>query len=299
MTLYQKTYVTATERATRKCGHGWQNCSQLPPETGVGVRIPGTSVPQQPVLHGRQGDSVFCGRCGSCVQHQGAQAEILSRAQRWHNQVVFCLFQYLGQLRHPHRARIDPVVSSCRRWCHLVYCNMIFHSSIGRHTSTQQHPPSLCVTPAVWMIQTSPPTPLWRALPLFLSLLKITLLSLHMSPLVPAGLQYQCIHVYPSKIFESEKSSHPSENVPIESVCYFYLFSWLQKRMLLIFLCTALTSPHLIFQCCTVMWYNNVRLWKMRLNAVLEGSIGSGSFLWVVVTSAAKPKTPLFIKGGG
>lgn len=89
MTLYQKSYVTATERHTRKCGHGWQNCSQLPPETGVGVRIPGTSVPQQPVLHRRQGNSLFCRRCGSCVQHPGAQAEILPGAQRWHNQVVW------------------------------------------------------------------------------------------------------------------------------------------------------------------------------------------------------------------
>lgn len=69
-----------------------------------------------------------------------------------------------------------------------------------------------------------------------------------------------------SETFESEKSSHPSENVPVESVCYFCLFlSWLRKRVFLIFLWLLQLVLSLFFRCCTVMWSNNARLWKNAL----------------------------------
>lgn len=106
MTLFQKTFVTASDR--RKCGHGWQDCSQLPPETGVGLRIPGTSVPQQPVLHGRQGNSLFRGRGGSCLQCKGAQAKILPRAQRWHNKVI--VLTHTQQFENESSVLVPPCV---------------------------------------------------------------------------------------------------------------------------------------------------------------------------------------------
>lgn len=69
-------------------GHGWQNSSELPSTAWMGLRLPGTSVPQQPVLHSGKGNSLFRGWCGSSLQLKGAQAEILLGAQRWHNQVI-------------------------------------------------------------------------------------------------------------------------------------------------------------------------------------------------------------------
>lgn len=62
--------------------HGGSDGSALPAPAGVGVRLPGPPVPQQPVLHGRERGGVLRGWSRRGLQHQGAQPEILPRAQR-------------------------------------------------------------------------------------------------------------------------------------------------------------------------------------------------------------------------
>lgn len=67
--------------------HGGSDSSQLPAPAGVGVRVPGSPVPQQPVLHGRQGGGLLCGWGRGGVQHPRAQPKILLGTQRRHYQV--------------------------------------------------------------------------------------------------------------------------------------------------------------------------------------------------------------------
>lgn len=67
--------------------HGGSDGSQLPAPAGVGLRVPGSPVPQQPVLHGRQGGGLLCGWGRSGLQHPRAQPKILPGTQRRHYQV--------------------------------------------------------------------------------------------------------------------------------------------------------------------------------------------------------------------
>lgn len=67
--------------------HGGSDSSQLPAPAGVGVRVPGSPVPQQPVLHRRQGGGLLCGWGRGGLQHPRAQPKILPGTQRRHYQV--------------------------------------------------------------------------------------------------------------------------------------------------------------------------------------------------------------------
>lgn len=67
--------------------HGGSDSSQLPAPAGVGVRVPGSPVPQQPVLHGRQGGGLLCSWGRGGLQHPRAQPKILLGTQRRHYQV--------------------------------------------------------------------------------------------------------------------------------------------------------------------------------------------------------------------
>lgn len=53
----------------------------LPAQTGLGLRVPGPPVQEQPVLHGGEGGGVLCGRSRGGLQHQGAQPEVLPGSQ--------------------------------------------------------------------------------------------------------------------------------------------------------------------------------------------------------------------------
>lgn len=68
-------------------GHGWPERAELPPAAGVGLRLPGSPVPQQPLLHGRQGDRLLRGWGRRGLQPPGAPAEILPGAPGRHHQV--------------------------------------------------------------------------------------------------------------------------------------------------------------------------------------------------------------------
>lgn len=70
--------------------HGGSDSSQLPAPAGVGVRVPGSPVPQQPVLHRRQGSGLLCGWRRGGLQHPRAQPKILLGTQRRHYQVRRC-----------------------------------------------------------------------------------------------------------------------------------------------------------------------------------------------------------------
>lgn len=67
--------------------HGGPERPELPPAARVGVRLPGPPVPQQPLLHGGQGDRVLRGGRRRGVQPAGAPAEVLPGPQRRHHQV--------------------------------------------------------------------------------------------------------------------------------------------------------------------------------------------------------------------
>lgn len=67
--------------------HGGSDGSQMPAPSGVGLRVQGPPVPQQPVLHGGQGGGLLRGRSRRGLQHPRAQPEILPRAQRRYYQV--------------------------------------------------------------------------------------------------------------------------------------------------------------------------------------------------------------------
>lgn len=66
--------------------HGGPERPELPPAARVGVRLPGPPVPQQPLLHGGQGDRVLRGGGRRGVQPAGAPAEVLPGPQRRHYQ---------------------------------------------------------------------------------------------------------------------------------------------------------------------------------------------------------------------
>lgn len=67
--------------------HGGSDSSQMPAPAGVGVRVPGSPVPQQPVLHRQQGGGLLCSWGRGGVQHPRAQPKIFPGTQRRHYQV--------------------------------------------------------------------------------------------------------------------------------------------------------------------------------------------------------------------
>lgn len=67
--------------------HGGSDSSQMPAPARVGVRVPGSPVPQQPVLHRRQGGGLLCSWGRGGVQHPRAQPKIFPGTQRRHYQV--------------------------------------------------------------------------------------------------------------------------------------------------------------------------------------------------------------------